>query len=132
MKKLITLGLFVVMLVGVNTTVNAQRPNRCDRNLQIAKLFLERADDCQEVGEGIFNQLAKAQEYYADGECKKGDKMLQAACNALTAKTNKARRDYIKARNNQDYTSCDYRNYRNLVRANQYLNRYKACAGRCR
>ena len=132
MKKLITLTLFVSMLVGVSTTVDASHPRNCDRDLANAMFLLERADDCQEVGEGIFNQLDKAQEYYADGECKKGDKMLQAACNALTAKVNKARRDYLKAIENGDFRSCEYRNYRNLLRANQFLNRYKACASRCR
>jgi len=98
----------------------------------IAMNYLERADRCQEVGEGIFNQIAKAQEYYRDGECKKGDKMLQAACNAITAKANKARRDYIKARNNGDLTSCDYRSYVDLRNANLWLQRYKACSSRCR
>lgn len=132
MKQLLKLSLFTLLVVGISFSAEAQKtkPGKhkiCDTYAKRAMSYLNTADNCQEVGEGILNQIEKAMEAAEAGDCKNAEKLLNAAQNGLNAKLNKARRDYLKAIADGDYDRCDVIAYRYLIYAQRELARYESC-----
>lgn len=98
MKKILNIVLVAAMVVATSTTSTAQKGVKCKKGASYSYLvsLLESVDNCQEIGEGVLNQLAKADEYYRSGECKKAQNMMRVIENTLMAKYRKAQRTLAK------------------------------------
>jgi len=154
MKKLIKLSLIALLIGGFTNHVEAQNSTKqsapqkatqtktpvkpkpqkkCNSLLATAISLISKADQCQETGDGILNQLEKVALAEKQGDCKKALKLLKAAQNGLNAKVNKAKRDYLKAITDGSRDKCAIIAYKNLSYAANLLVQYEKClSSRCR